>query len=94
MARKRTRLKRPRRPLGPKALAQAAKRKTDRKRPGHRPGEDERIILRRSQAISLRLQGATFRQIAAALGCAVGTAHEDVTAELMAVSRPTPWVRY
>ena len=40
------------------------------------------------KAIALRLQGATFRQIAAALGCSVGTAHEDVTAELMAVSRP------
>ena len=70
--------------LGPRALARIPK--TTRSRPGGTPpGEVERIAVRRGQAIALRLQGATFRQIAAALGCSVGTAHEDVTAELMAV---------
>ncbi len=78
--------------LGPAALARAPA-KTTRKRPGNRPGERERIAVRRMKAMALRVQGATFRQIGAALDCSAATAHEDVTAELMAVCWP-PRARY
>lgn len=74
--------KKPKRALGPKALAQQAARKTDRARPGVPPGEDERIVLRREKAMSARVQGATIRQIADENECSIGTAYEDIAAEL------------
>ncbi|MCH7749053.1 MAG: hypothetical protein IH939_13260 [Acidobacteria bacterium] len=58
-----------------------------------RAGEVQRIAVRRMKAVAFRLQGATFRQIGAALDCSAATAHEDVTAELMAVCWP-PRARY
>lgn len=80
--------KKSKRALGPKALAQQTARKTDRKRPGVPPGEDERIALRREKAMSARVQGGTIRQIADENECSIGTACEDIAAELAAsVSR-------
>lgn len=81
--------KKPVRQLGPKALAQAASRKTDRARPGERPGEDERIAVRREQAMAARVQGATFRQIADELDCSIATAYEDIAAELAGINERT-----
>ncbi len=81
--------KRPQRPLGPSALAKQAARKTDRARPGERPGEDERIAIRREQAMAARVQGATFRQIADELNCSIATAYEDIAAELAGVNERT-----
>ncbi len=81
--------KRPTPPPGPHAIKQAAERKTDRERPGARPGEAERIILRRGAAMDARVQGASYRQIAAENKCSVSTAHDDIAAELMAVAGQT-----
>ncbi len=70
---------------GPSARKQAAKKKTTRRRPGVRVGEEERIALRRERVILATAGGASLRQIAAELGVSVGTVHEDVSAELLAV---------
>ena len=73
------------RKLGPAAKALKRKRQTARPRPPAPPGEDARIALRREQSLTARAQGANYRQIAKELGVSVGTAHEDVIAELSAV---------
>ncbi len=70
---------------GPHARKRAAKKKTTRRRPGVRVGEEERIALRRERVILATAGGASLRQIAAELGVSVGTVHEDVSAELLAV---------
>ena len=94
MAKKKTAQKakkmRPARRQGPAAAAKADKKKTARGRPGgKRPGEDERIAYRRSRAITARIQGGTYRQIATENECSVGTAFEDVAAELAAICKST-----
>ncbi len=81
--------KRPKSPPGPNALAMAARRKTDRQRPGDRPGEDERIAVRRGDAMAARVQGATYRTIAEQNKCSVSTAYDDIVAELTAVCAKT-----
>ena len=45
-------------------------------------GQHEKIVTRRIEALELRKHGATFRQVAAALHVSLGTAYEDVQAEL------------
>ena len=94
MARKKTAPKakkqRAARRQGPAAAAKADKKKTARGRPGgKRPGEDERIACRRSRAITARIQGGTYREIATRNECSVGTAFEDVAAELAGVCKAT-----
>ena len=74
---------------GPSARKRAAK-KTTRRRPGIRLGEEERIALRREQVLLATAGGASLRQIAAELGVSVATVHEDVNAELLAVRDRTP----
>lgn len=49
----------------------------DSGRPAHR-GERARLTQRQSRALALRLGGATYRQIADALGVSVSVAHSDV----------------
>ncbi len=56
---------------------------------GKRSGEDERIAYRRSRAITARIQGGTYREIATRNECSVGTAFEDVAAELAGVCKAT-----
>ena len=64
--------------------------KTDgARRGGPRPGELERIAVRRQKAMAARVQGGTYRQIADELDVSVFTAHEDVNAELLAVCTTT-----
>jgi len=68
---------------GPNGRKRAAK-KTTRRRPPH-VGEEERIALRRERVLLATAGGASLRQIAAELGVSVGTVHEDVSAELLAL---------
>lgn len=75
---------RPIRKKGP--VARRRVKKTTRKRPPEPTGESERIATRRSLALTARAAGASYRQIAEQLQVSVGTAHEDVVAELQVVS--------
>ncbi len=77
--------KRSKKTKGPQARKRATKKKTTRPRPGVRVGEELRIALRREQVLGATAAGASIRQIAAELGVSVGTVHEDINAELMAV---------
>lgn len=54
---------------------------TKAKRPPH-PGEAERIAVRRVRALELKLQGASYRKIAATLHVSLSTAFADIDAEL------------
>ena len=75
---------------GPSARKRAAKKaaataeETPQQRPPH-IGEEARIALRRQQVLLATAGGASIRQIAAELDVAVGTVHEDLNAELLAV---------
>lgn len=51
------------------------------KRPPH-PGEAERIAVRRVRALKLKLEGASYRRIAATLHVSLSTAFADIDAEL------------
>ncbi len=77
------------------AMKTTGRRRSTRKRGiANRAGHDAIVIERRGHALQPRLAGARYRQIAselpvsvqtaycAALGSSVGTAHEDITAEL------------
>ena len=44
--------------------------------------QKKEIQERRKKALDLRLAGATFREIAGALGVSLGTAHTDVATAL------------
>ena len=77
------------RALGPKAAKQASERSTSRPRPPAPPGEAERIAVRRGKALAARVEGANFRQIADENNVSVGTAYEDVAAEMTAVCART-----
>lgn len=53
--------------------------------PEQHAGQLERIAELRAKAFELRKQGATYRQIAKALGIQVASAYEHVQAELLAL---------
>lgn len=72
--------KAPRPPKDPRHATKPPK--TQRQRPPHR-GEEERIAVRRVQALQLRKAGASYRQIATQLGVDIATAWSDVQAELL-----------
>ncbi len=70
---------------GPHTRKRAATKKTTRRRPGIRVGEELRIVLRRERVVLATAGGASLRQIAAELDVSVSTIHEDVNAELLEV---------
>lgn len=51
--------------------------------------DEDRIAVRRSLAIELRVNGKPIREIAKQLGVSVGTAHSDVTAVMAEVADVT-----
>lgn len=67
-----------------KPVAPHRKHASTKRRPPH-TAEDTRIIERRADALAMRRNGATYRQIAKALGISVEVAFADVQAELNAL---------
>lgn len=51
--------------------------------------DEDRIALRQSQALSLRIKGHSFREIAAELGISVSVAHSDVRTAMSAPLKRT-----
>jgi len=68
----------------PIAPYRKAKTKSDKRRPPH-TAEETQIVERRAQALSLRREGLTYRQIGKRLGVSVEVAYADVQAELSAL---------
>ena len=75
-------------PKGPQARKRAVKN-DKRKRPPARPGEEERIVLRRLAVMRGRTGGLSMREIATKLGVSVGLVHEDAQGELAAARGTT-----
>jgi len=76
------------RPKGPRARKRVVKN-AKRKRPPARPGEEERIAIRRLAVMRGRTGGQSMREIATSLGVSVSTVHEDATAEILAARSAT-----
>lgn len=51
--------------------------------------DEDRIALRQSQALSLRIKGYSFREIAAEIGVSVSVAHSDVRSAMSGTLKRT-----